>query len=259
MSLGRGRAVSFTRMLLVAGIAWFCFGAAGVHAASTYTIDASATSMGPGESIVFSTNAPADQYAQVFVTYIDGSLSQVAYGPASRIVGTIAWEDWVSTNWYTCTGGTMAVVVYTTTVTEAGRDFTGSLFYGQTIGATAPDAEVRVELEPSTDPNRCGNTSGQVTTSTIANSSEGQATTSTIANGSEGQATTSTIANGSEGQATTSTFGNATAAGNQLPTTGATTSTQLGIAVASVLFGAALILAARRRVFAGQSPEDRQM
>jgi hypothetical protein len=155
-----------TRILVVgllAGVSFAPPAAASVLqrglAPPTYSLVASTTSIGPGESVTFTTDAPGDQYAQLMITapeFVggggpDGAPGPVLYGPVSIVVGTVSWDDYSYLNWYTCEGGRMAVVIYSGTV--GSLPFIGSLWYGQSIGGVAPIAEVFVDLEG--DPSRC--------------------------------------------------------------------------------------------------------
>jgi hypothetical protein len=112
-----------------------------------YSVTASADEISPGETVSFSTDAPGDNYAQIFLDYVDGEPSPVRRGTVAALTADLAWEEFRSTNWYNeCTPGRIILRVYDVKEADTVNFFIGILMYDQVLEGVPADAEVPVIL-----------------------------------------------------------------------------------------------------------------
>jgi hypothetical protein len=140
----------------------FIAGSPAAAVETRYSVTASADEIAPGESVSFSTDAPGDNYAQLFLDYVDGKPSAVARGTVAALTADLTWEAYRSSNWYDeCTPGRIILRVYDVKESDTINFFIGILKYDQVMEGVPADAEVPVILSAG----ECPTTTSPATTS----------------------------------------------------------------------------------------------
>lgn len=184
-SLRRRRCAALVGVTVTAAL-WLAGTGTSSATVPTYTVSASTTAISQGQSVTFTSTAPGDTYAQVFVNY-----SQVGSGRLDSLLGAYTWDQYRYTNWYSaCEAGTLSLRIYGITVDQTSEYFIGTLMWNQVIDGVPTVDDVTVDLlaDPVCPNDTTTTTAGTGTTTLVGGTSGGDA----LLSGQSGRNITST-------------------------------------------------------------------